>query len=318
MSDLLVNAVNHHTINHLTRAATSCGPMNHATVQTNALTGLRTKGQAIETIRGMLKSFGMANSSIDKLKRAKMFRSLKLHGRSGAPVTQETRQFIGMLQTLRGNGHASGAQKQHFAQMWLGTRSGAGARKALTWLAQQSTFWKTLDNTQREFIAAKLGQLGSGTKVIGLKSAFANVVGSKFFREARAQGKTQALLQPHRANKLLQRWKSHDVKLPFDVKRCKKEAWHYAKTDSGYKTFEGRVGLQQNLLSVRDRVLFRFFEDMPTHSVYANKSKSYADFFLDGHLKKSSWAQGAHDYLKTRRSQEKCGLFTGRGKECIK
>lgn len=202
--------------------------------------------------------------------------------------------------------------------MWLSTRAKHGAPKALESLARQSAFFKSLDNTQRDLVAAKLGQVGSGTAVTKLKGAYANVIGNDFFHNARAMGKAQALIQPMRAHKLLERWKAHQVKLPFDVKTCKKEAWDYARRHSGRRTLTGQMDLMGKLLSVRDRVLFRFFEDMPTHAAHAGKSKSYADFYLDQHLKGSSWAQGAHDYLKKRGQQERCGLFPGRGNNCIR
>ncbi len=316
MSDFL-GGITPNTVINAANAVASGSATNQPTVGSGALARPTTKQQAAGAIDKLLSAFGMSGSSLNKLRKAKIFQQLGLNGAGGGPVTKTAQQFLGMLRGLQGNQHATGAQKQHFAQLWLSTRGGRGARKALQSLSGQSRFFKSMDNNQREVVATKLGKQSSSAGVNRLKNAYASVVGNDFFHNARPQGKAQALQQPLRAEKTLKRWKAHQVKLPFDAKTCKKEAFQYARRHSGYRTLGGQMDLAAKLMSVRDRVLFKFFEDMPTQAAFKGKVQSYADFYLDQHLKGSSWAQGAHDYLRERGKQEKCGLFNGRGDHCL-
>jgi hypothetical protein len=305
-------------LSHAANTASAAWKTEQLAQQPNSVSTLRTRAQANQAIENALGSFGMGNGSLDKLRKAKIYSALKLQRAPGGPVSNQTRQFVDMLLRLRNNQHASGVQKQRFAAQWLGVRSGKGARPALEAVAQRPAFWKSLNDSQRSLVAARLGSAKDRASVTKLKDAITNVIGSKVFSVARSQSKNQALLQPARADRLLKRWKRLAVKMPLNDKTCRKEATEYVKRYSGYKTSKGQKGLRHDILVIRDRVLSRFFEDMPTYKVYAGKSKLYGDYFLDGHLKNSHWGQTAHDFFNRRRAEEKCGLFQGRGEECLK
>lgn len=301
-----------------TNTAAAVIKTEHLAHQSGGVSNLKTRAQVKKAIHNVIGSFGMGNGSLDKLRNAKILKALKLHRAPIGPPTQQDRQFVGMLLRLRTNQHASGVQKQQFAEQWLGVKSGKGARQALEHVAQRPAFWKSLDSSQRSTVAAKLSSAKDSARVTKLKDAYTDVINSKPFSLGRSQCKNRALLNPARAQRLVKRWQRLSPQVPLNDKACVRSATEYVTRYSGYKTKKGQQTLRHDILQIRDRVLNRFFEEMPTYRAYAGKSKLYGDYFLDGHLKGAHWGQTAHDFRTRRAQEEQCGLFQGRGSECLK